>query len=175
MKQKRLHLLVAAALLAAMIAVFTAFLKMPIGNRGYLHFGDALIYLAGCILPPPYCIGAAAVGGALADIMAGAAIWALPTALIKSANIVPFLFLMKFQRRKDEESKILTRKTTAASVFSGLITIGGYWLAETLLYNMAAATVAILFSVIQAVGSAVLFYAAAFALDRIQLKKLLGF
>ena len=46
-KTNKLLLLVLSALFAAMITVMTAFLfHIPIGvNGGYLHFGDALIYL----------------------------------------------------------------------------------------------------------------------------------
>ena len=59
-KTNKLLLLVLSALFAAMITVMTAFLfHIPIGvNGGYLHFGDALIYLAASMLPTPYaCIG----------------------------------------------------------------------------------------------------------------------
>ena len=52
-KTNKLLLLVLSALFAAMITVMTAFLfHIPIGvNGGYLHFGDALIYLAASMLP----------------------------------------------------------------------------------------------------------------------------
>ena len=63
-KTNKLLLLVLSALFAAMITVMTAFLfHIPIGvNGGYLHFGDALIYLAASMLPTPYACIAAAVG-----------------------------------------------------------------------------------------------------------------
>ena len=46
----------AAGLFAAMIAVMTAYIcHIPYGaNGGYIHFGDALIYLAAVFLPRPY-------------------------------------------------------------------------------------------------------------------------
>lgn len=167
MKREGLRLLVTAALFAAITAVFTAFVKVPIGtNGGYLHFGDSMIYLAACLLPFPYGLGAAAVGGALADVMAGAAAWALPTALIKACNTLPFLLAARRGERK-----ILTRRTVLLPVLSGIITVGGYWVAETLLYGMAAATASIPFSVIQAAGSAALFYCAALMLDRVSFQR----
>ena len=50
-------------LMAALITVCTAFIKIPTGiNSGYLHFGDSMIYIAGCILGP-WAALAAAVGG----------------------------------------------------------------------------------------------------------------
>ena len=71
------------AVFAALIALMTSQIKMPTGiNEGYLHFGDCMIYLAACTLPLPYALLAAAIGGATADILAGAAVWAIPTAII---------------------------------------------------------------------------------------------
>lgn len=85
-KTNKLLLLVLSALFAAMITVMTAFLfHIPIGvNGGYLHFGDALIYLAASMLPTPYACIAAAVGAGLADIVSGAPIWAPFTLVIKA-------------------------------------------------------------------------------------------
>ena len=64
MKQsQRLHLLIMSALFAAAIAVMTAYLlHIPIPTGGYIHVGDALIYLAACLLPTPHAVGAAMVG-----------------------------------------------------------------------------------------------------------------
>ena len=95
-KTNKLLLLVLSALFAAMITVMTAFLfHIPIGvNGGYLHFGDALIYLAASMLPTPYACIAAAVGAGLADIVSGAPIWAPFTLVIKRASRC-FLLLKK--------------------------------------------------------------------------------
>ena len=79
--------LVKAAVFAALIAVMTAYIKFNTGiNDGYLHFGDSMIYLAACILPLPYAMAAAAIGGFCADILAGAAAWAPFTAIIKALS-----------------------------------------------------------------------------------------
>ncbi len=91
-KTNKLILLVLSALFAAMITVMTAFLfHIPIGvNGGYLHFGDALIYLAASMLPAPYACTAAAVGAGLADIVSGAPIWAPFTLVIKACIALLF-------------------------------------------------------------------------------------
>ena len=66
-ERRKLHLLVISALFAAAIAVMTAYLlHIPIPTGGYIHVGDALIYLAACLLPAPYAVGAAMVGAGLA-------------------------------------------------------------------------------------------------------------
>ncbi len=134
--------LVTAALFASLIAVCTAFIKIPTGiNAGYVHFGDALIYLASTVLPLPYAVTAAAIGGAFADIMAGATLWAPATAIIKALNVLPF---------------ILNKKI--APVLSGAITVAGYFLAEAMLFSAESALASIPFSLIQAVGSAIIYY-----------------
>ena len=56
---KQLIYVVMAALFAAMITVFTAYvLRIPAGN-GYIHLGDSFIFLAASLLPLPYAIVAA--------------------------------------------------------------------------------------------------------------------
>ena len=56
---------------AALITVMTAYVcHIPVGtNGGYVHFGDALIYLAAVLLPRPYALAAAAIGGGMADLL----------------------------------------------------------------------------------------------------------
>ena len=89
---RNLKLMALAAMFAAMICVTTAYLfHIPVGvNNGYIHLGDAFIYLAAAFLPWPYAIGAAAVGAATADILTGAAVWAVPTMIIKALMVLPF-------------------------------------------------------------------------------------
>ena len=83
-ESKKLRLLCLAALFAGAIAVTTAYLlHIPIPTGGYIHLGDALIYLAACLLPAPYAVGAAMVGAGLADLLT-APLWVVPTLLIKA-------------------------------------------------------------------------------------------
>ncbi len=77
-ERNKLHLLIMSALFAAAIAVMTAYLlHIPIPTGGYIHVGDALIYLAACLLPAPYAVGAAMVGAGLADLLT-APMWVVP-------------------------------------------------------------------------------------------------
>ena len=79
------------ALMAAMITIFTAYIcHIPVGqNGGYIHFGDSLIYIAACLLPWPYAMTAAAIGGGMADLLT-APIWAPATIIIKALISIPF-------------------------------------------------------------------------------------
>ena len=66
MKRAHLSNIVFTALFAALILAVTR-LSVPIA-LGYIHLGDAMIYLAALILPAPYAAAAAAIGAGLAGI-----------------------------------------------------------------------------------------------------------
>ena len=53
---KKLVYMTTTALFAALICITTAYIfHIPVGaNGGYVHVGDALIYLAAAVLPAPY-------------------------------------------------------------------------------------------------------------------------
>ena len=61
---KKIKNLTLTGLMAALITLFTAFIfHIPTGvNGGYVHLGDALIYLSAVRLPWPYAMAAGAIG-----------------------------------------------------------------------------------------------------------------
>lgn len=160
--RRKLRLLVLSALFAAAIAVMTAYLlHIPIPTGGYIHLGDTLLYLAACLLPTPYAVGAAAVGGGLADLLT-APVWALPTVLIKA--LIVLLFTSK-------HTKILAPRNIAAVFGAALLSPAAYGLAACLLLGGAYAFLPqFLGTLIQGVGSGVLFGVLALALDRADIK-----
>lgn len=165
--------IVLSAVFAALIIVTTAYVKIPIGiNEGYIHLGDSIIYLAGCLLGPFAAI-AAAIGGAIADILAGAAMWAPGTAVIKALISVPFIIATAFYTKKNVSNRIIHLSTILVTLLSGAITVFGYWLYEGFLYSFASAFASMPFNVIQAVGSAVVFIILGCALDAVKIQKLL--
>lgn len=162
-RHTQLYYLVTAALLAAAITIMTAFLfHVPIGaTGGYVHFGDALIYLAAALLPTPYAIGAAMVGAGLADLLT-APMWIPATILIKALVTLPF---------SSRGKRLLTRRNVVATVVAGILTVVGYYLAEGLLFGAwAAFFISVTGNLVQAVGSALLFLVLASVLDRVGLK-----
>ena len=170
MSKKSVRNLVMAALFAALIAVFTAWLfHIPIkigANTAYLHFGDAFIFLAASLLPAPYACAAAAIGGGLADLLCGSAIWAPFTVVIKA------LIALCFSSRSD---RLLTRRNLLAALPALVITVGGYYLAEAILYgNWVSPVLSIWGNVVQIVGSAVIYVLVALALQKAGVKKLLA-
>lgn len=169
-KIRKLFLIALTALFAALTATATAFIKINTGiNEGYIHFGDSIIYLGACILPLPYACLAAAVGGGIADLLSGAAVWAPITAVIKALNVLPFAVMYSAKITKNPH-KIVNKATASMPVFSAFITVVGYFAAESLMYNFASALTSVPFSVIQAVGSATLFWLLGALLDKINFK-----
>ena len=57
------------ALFAAMVFGLTM-LHIPIGAGGYIHVGDAMIYLSGLLLGP-WAFLAASIGAAFSDLASG--------------------------------------------------------------------------------------------------------
>ncbi len=167
---KNLRLVALTALFAALTAVATAFIKINTGiNEGYLHFGDSVIYLAACVLSLPYACIAAAVGGGIADLLAGAAVWAPVTAVIKALNVLPFAIMYSAKITKSP-NKIVNKATVAMPVISGLITIFGYLLAEGIMYSFPTAWTSVPFSIVQASGSAAVYWILGASLDKLNFK-----
>lgn len=151
--------IILTALFASIITVTTAYiLHIPVGtNGGYIHVGDCFIYLAACFLPLPYAMLAGAIGGGLADLLT-APMWILPTVIIKSLIAIPF---------SSKKDKILNKRNVFALFIAGIITCFGYYVAEALMFgNWAAPLASMLGSVIQALGSGLLFSIVAAALDK---------
>ena len=169
--KKSLLTITYTAIFTTMIVLATSVLKFSTGlGEGYIHLGDSVIYLAACLLPFPYCLIAGALGGALADIISGFAIWSIPTMIIKMLNILPFALICK----KYKSIKILSKQTALITVVSGIVTILGYFIAECILYSVASATLSLIGNTIQAVASGIIFIVIAKSLDKINLKSKLS-
>ncbi|WP_251317774.1 TIGR04002 family protein [Flintibacter muris] len=163
LQKDKIHLLTITALFAAAIAVMTAYmLHIPIPTGGYIHLGDALIYLAACLLPLPYAAAAAAVGAGLADLLT-APMWVLPTLVIKAVLVL--FFTSKGER-------LLCRRNLAAVVIAGLFSPTAYALAGCAMAGtMAAFVPQFLGTLVQGIGSGALFIVIAPALDGVKLKE----
>ena len=166
LQKDKIHLLTITALFAAAIAVMTAYmLHIPIPTGGYIHLGDALIYLAACLLPLPYAAAAAAVGAGLADLLT-APMWVLPTLVIKAAVVL--FFTSKGER-------LLCRRNLAAVVIAGLFSPTAYALAGCAMAGtMAAFVPQFLGTLVQGIGSGALFIVITPALDGMKLKEHIG-
>ena len=168
-RKKNLRLTTLTAVLAALVVVTTAFIKIP-APLGYIHIGDSMVYLAAVLLPGPYGFFAASIGGGLADLLAGYPQWALPTAIIKALNVLPFFLIQLAIRKTDRFDRIINLPNLIMLLPAALVTLGGYFVANTLLYNVSAAIAELLPNLIQATASSIVFVAAGVSLDAIKFK-----
>lgn len=152
-----------AGVMATLITLATAYIcHIPVGlNGGYIHFGDSLIYLAAALLPKPYAMLAAAVGGGLADLLT-APMWVVATVMIKMLLVLPFT---------NKDKKVVCLRNVVATVTAGVISVIGYLIAEYLLFGTwSILLVSLLPGIIQSVGSATFFVMFGVALDKANIK-----
>ena len=160
---------VITAMFAALITVTTAYIKIP-APLGYAHAGDSMIYLAASVLPGPLGFAAAAVGGGLADLLAGYPQWAIPTAIIKALNVLPFFLIKLSLKNSPKLDKIISLPNLLMLIPTTIVTIGGYFVANALLYDTAAAIAEILPNLVQASVGAGIFIVLGTSLDAVHFK-----
>ena len=156
----------------ALGGVFSAFiflatqLKIPTAI-GYANLGDGLILAASYFLGP-FAFFPAAIGSALADLIAGYPVYIPATFVIKGLMGLTAGYLL----RKDGISFV---RRLLAAVLSEMLMVGGYFLFETLLYGIVAASGSLIANAVQgAVGIAVglaLTQALGFAREKMRIAK----
>ena len=163
-------LIAITAMCAALVTVTTAFIKIP-SMFGYSHAGDSMIYLAASILPGPYGIIASSIGGALADLIFGYPQWAIPTAIIKAFNAVPFVLCRMAMKKHSKDNKIINWSSLLMLIPTTMVTVGGYFIANGLMYGFESAVAELATWWLQPGMGALIFIVLGFALDRIDFKK----
>lgn len=171
--------IVLASVFAALTTILTFYIKIP-SHNGYVHLGDAVIYLAATLIPTPMAMVSSALGGMLADTLGGYNIYIIPTMIVKALLVVSF---------SSKQNKILTKRNIVALFVASIITTVGYYVAEVVLISISSAgSDGALFeyllspvpwstalytipgSITQAIGSALVFIPTAIALDKINIK-----
>lgn len=164
MKQsEKTKLMVITALFAAMIFVATR-ISIPTGiNNRIIHFGDAVIYIAACILPMPYAMISGAIGAGLSDFTTpGCMIWVIPTLIIKPL-LAPFFAA--------QTGKFINKRNILAVILAGITGLVGYAIAEGIITgNFIVPIIGLPEASIQPIGSSIIFVAIGFAFDRMKLK-----
>ena len=132
-----------SAMFAALVTVTTAFIKVPT-PLGYVHAGDSMVYLAASVLPGPFGLIAASIGGGLADLISGYPHWAIPTAIIKALNVLPFLLCRLALKNSVRYRRIINLPNLLMVIPSTVVTLGGYLLANAFFHGFAAAFAAVI-------------------------------
>lgn len=162
-KNEKLRNLTISGIMAALVTIMTAYIcHIPIGiNGGYIHFGDSLIYLAAVLLPRPYALAAAAIGGGFADLLT-APMWAPATIIIKMLITLPFT---------NKSAKIVTPRNIVAAILAYFISGIGYFFAEYILFETwSVFLVSMSQSLIQSGGSAFFFIIFGLSFDKAHVK-----
>lgn len=162
---KNTRLAVTSALLAAIIFVCTRFTAIPIfGGQGYVHIGDAFVFLSAAMLPTPYAMASSAIGAGLADLTAGYTMYVFPTAIIKSLMALMFLGSCKSE-------KLFTVKNVISLILGIIVLVGGYYITEVILSgSFISPLLGMIWNAAQGIFSAAAFIFLALAFDRAKLR-----
>ena len=133
-EMKRTKAMILTALLMALIMVLTFATKIPVPTtQGYVHLGDAMIFMAVIILGRKYGTMAAAFGSALADIVGGYAIYAPVSFLVKGAMAFLLATFLAWALEKGRTHSMIL--AGMGMLLAGLVMVAGYYVAESLLYG----------------------------------------
>lgn len=149
MKNYNTKKIVQTAVFAALAAVLTIFPQVPTGTGGYVHFGDSIIYIAAMLLGPIGGCISGAIGHAMADLISGYAIFALPTFIIKG--------IMGYVTGKILYKNYDFKHITLAMILALIIQTLGYFIAEIPLYGLETAAIVFISSPIQWLMSVIAF------------------
>ena len=144
------------ALFAALACVATMSIRIPTpATGGYIHPGDSIVILSGIILGPAYCFLAAGIGSAMADLLGGYFVFVAPTLIIK--GLIAFITGMIYLKiAKNKKTRYLS------VILGGLVDIvfvaGGYFLFESVLYGVPAASAVLISNSIQGIVGVVIGY-----------------
>lgn len=144
MTNKQLKYICVSGLFAGLLALVTSLLRIPIPNTGgYVHLGDSILFLFATLLPNPYVALAAGIGSALADLFAGAALYLLPTFVLKA--LMAFL-VAKIIQRSAELKRVLP-----ALLLAEALMVLGYFFYELFIFGWAVAGVSAVYNLVQLV------------------------
>lgn len=137
MKDTKLNKLIITALMIAIVTVSTMFIKIPTLN-GYIHLGDSMVFFSVFLLGKKYGSVASGLGSALGDILAGYAIWAPWTFVIKGLMAIIFGLFLEWSYNNEKEPKKIAN--LSIMVYLGMILAGlemcfGYYLANGIIYG----------------------------------------
>lgn len=128
---------VLTALMMCIIMIAIMFIKIPIPfTQGYVHPGDAMIFLAVLVLGWKYGAVAAAFGGMLGDVMGGFAAWAPWTFCIKGIMAIILGLIIEAAFRKEGRSKgSLMTVEILGMIAAGAFMTAAYYAAEGIMYG----------------------------------------
>ena len=149
MKDRKIRQLTRAAIMAALAAIATIVIPVPLPGGGYANAGDIVVLLSAFLLGPALGAASAGIGSCLADLILGYAAYAPGTLVIKAA-MAGVLYALCIRHMKSIYASVI------AGIAGEIIMVLGYFGYEALiLQNAAAAAVGMAPNLLQgAVGIA---------------------
>ncbi len=137
-EMKKTNELVMTAMMVCLVALATMMIRIPTpGTEGYIHLGDAMIFVAVMILGWRKGAVAASVGSAMADLLSGYASWVPWTFAIKGLMALAFGIIFELSLKSVSEGAY--KKAAVIKVIGmligGVIMVGGYFVAAGLMYG----------------------------------------
>ncbi len=122
------------------MSIALTFFPKILTPTGYIHLGDSIIILSAFFLGPIDAMLVGGIGHAMADIISGYAIYAIPTLLIKG--------LLGYTMGKIKNKYI-------SMPLGILIVISGYFIFESIYFSIEAGLFSILTSFVQVLSSVI--------------------
>lgn len=126
------------ALFIAIVFLGVFIIKFP-GPFGYAHIGDSMIFLSVLMLGGKRGAAAGGLGAAVADIVSGYTIWALPTFICKAIMALLMGFMIKRHAFGLKGRPLWIVSAAASGIAQGICYVL-FWL---LLFGRAAAIAAV--------------------------------
>lgn len=170
--------IVMTAMMIAIITVSVMFIKVPIPfTQGYVHLGDAMIFMAVLVLGWKNGAIAAGIGAALGDILGGFAMWAPWTFGIKAVMAIIMGLMIGYALKK---KWVMIGKMPLGAVLgmivAGIVMVIGYFLAEGIMYgNWAVAMLGIPWNIGQFVVGLIIAWVLTVALMKTPAKKFFAY
>lgn len=151
---KKTETIVMVALFSALIALMTAFIRIPT-PLGYIHIGDAFIF-AGAMLLGPYAAIPAMIGSGLADFITGYPMYIPVTILIKGLmGLLAGIALRRKERPLPLKASFFFEIGLVFALCE-VVMAAGYFVFEMFFYNFAAALGSLPFNLIQGAAGVII-------------------
>ena len=175
-RKNSIYNMVMTALILGLIMLSTAVFKIPVPlTQGYVHLGDTMIFLGVLVLGRKNGCIAAGIGSALADVMAGYAMYAPWTLVVKGLMAFVMATFIDAVAKKEKNSLKIAGLPVAEVIgmfLGGVIMVAGYFAADGFLAgNMAAGVLGVPANIGQFIVGMVLASALAAALYKTPAKK----
>lgn len=139
-----------SGMLAALVTLATMLLHLPVPiTQGYVHLGDTFI-LFSAMLVGPIAAPIGGIGSALADLIGGYGMYALPTLVIKAT----VGYIASRRLRLDSQHALLHCALTFS--IAELVMVAGYLIYESFVFGFSAALAAAPMNLLQAFFSVAL-------------------